>query len=100
MSGGLVTEEKRQLGEPSTSQRSNASSTGWHDEEKAHDGTHQNSDAHDVEDTPSLEAQSLAGSQLPAPPDGGLHAWLKVFGGFLVYINIWYGFFALTLLDF
>jgi hypothetical protein len=27
---------------------------------------------------------------LPPPPDGGLHAWLKVFGGFLIYINIWY----------
>lgn len=23
------------------------------------------------------------------PPDGGLHAWLKVFGGFLIYMNIW-----------
>jgi hypothetical protein len=30
---------------------------------------------------------------LPPPPDGGLHAWLKVFGGFLIYINIWYNFF-------
>jgi len=28
--------------------------------------------------------------QLPAAPDGGLHAWLKVLGGFLVYINIWW----------
>jgi hypothetical protein len=28
-------------------------------------------------------------SILPPPPDGGLHAWLKVFGGFLIYINIW-----------
>lgn len=27
--------------------------------------------------------------RLPPPPDGGLHAWLKVFGGFLVYINVW-----------
>lgn len=32
---------------------------------------------------------SIAESQLPPPPDGGLHAWLKVFGGFLIYINIW-----------
>ena len=31
-------------------------------------------------------------SQSPAhvPPDGGLHAWLKVLGGFLIYSNIWY----------
>ncbi|OCL04162.1 MFS general substrate transporter [Glonium stellatum] len=28
-------------------------------------------------------------AQLPTAPDGGLHAWLKVLGGFLVYINIW-----------
>jgi hypothetical protein len=31
-----------------------------------------------------------APAQLPAAPDGGLHAWLKVLGGFLVYINIWW----------
>lgn len=37
----------------------------------------------------ALEVQSIAGSQLPPPPDGGLHAWLKVVGGFLIYINIW-----------
>lgn len=29
-------------------------------------------------------------SALPPPPDGGLHAWLKVFGGFMIYINIWF----------
>ncbi|RYN66181.1 hypothetical protein AA0117_g11859 [Alternaria alternata] len=28
-------------------------------------------------------------SAIPPPPDGGLHAWLKVFGGFMIYINIW-----------
>lgn len=28
-------------------------------------------------------------STIPPPPDGGLHAWLKVFGGFMIYINIW-----------
>ncbi|KAI9695810.1 MAG: hypothetical protein M1820_008403 [Bogoriella megaspora] len=35
------------------------------------------------------DTQSVAESQRPPPPDGGMHAWLKVFGGFLVYINIW-----------
>ena len=29
-------------------------------------------------------------SAISPPPDGGLHAWLKVFGGFLIYINIWF----------
>jgi hypothetical protein len=28
-------------------------------------------------------------SIIPQPPDGGLHAWLKVFGGFFIYVNIW-----------
>lgn len=32
--------------------------------------------------TPSL-------SPFPTAPDGGLHAWLKVLGGFLIYSNIW-----------
>ena len=38
-----------------------------------------------------LDARSTltASSALPPPPDGGLHAWLKVLGGFLIYINIW-----------
>ena len=26
------------------------------------------------------------------PPDGGLNAWLKVLGCFLIYSNIWYAF--------
>jgi hypothetical protein len=37
----------------------------------------------DARSTPTTE------SAIPPPPDGGLHAWLKVFGGFLIYINIW-----------
>ncbi|EFQ95565.1 hypothetical protein P3342_011391 [Pyrenophora teres f. teres] len=38
-----------------------------------------------------LDARSTvtAESAIPPPPDGGLHAWLKAFGGFLIYINIW-----------
>lgn len=36
------------------------------------------------------EGEGEEQQRLPPPPDGGLHAWLKVFGGFLVYINVWY----------
>ena len=75
----------------------NASSTGYNDEEKVPSSPGQDSHEHDEynpHDSRTLETQSLAGSQLPPPPDGGLHAWLKVFGGFLVYINIWYGAFV------
>lgn len=38
--------------------------------------------------TPTITTESA----LPPPPDGGLHAWLKVFGGFMIYINIWFVF--------
>jgi hypothetical protein len=52
----------------------------------------------EMKDPSALEASGTASPEseqdptavtLPPPPDGGLHAWLKVFGGFLVYINIW-----------
>lgn len=36
-----------------------------------------------------VESGATEQVQLPPPPDGGIHAWLKVFGGFLIYINIW-----------
>jgi hypothetical protein len=79
------------------------------DEKKAHDGVvlndhdgessqerpieEQEKGPVDVGTAPDEEKQdghSVAESQLPPPPDGGLHAWLKVFGGFLIYINIWF----------
>jgi hypothetical protein len=85
-------ERKSQLGDSSIDPHPNTSSEGWHDEEKGQDDTRHNSVAHesdDAHDPETIETRSLAGSQLPPPPDGGLHAWLKVVGGFLVYINIW-----------
>jgi hypothetical protein len=36
-----------------------------------------------------LSAAVTTDSVIPPPPDGGLHAWLKVFGGFFIYVNIW-----------
>jgi hypothetical protein len=45
--------------------------------------------------TDKVEAQvtdqdEIDGLSTPhVPPDGGLHAWLKVLGGFLIYSNIW-----------
>ena len=35
-------------------------------------------DAHSTKTTESV---------IPPPPDGGLHAWLKVFGGFMIYVR-------------
>ncbi|KAI9677248.1 MAG: hypothetical protein M1822_008197 [Bathelium mastoideum] len=42
-----------------------------------------------AQDEAPHDTRSISGSQLPSPPDGGIHAWLKVFGGFLIYVNIW-----------
>jgi MFS family permease len=39
--------------------------------------------------TSHLSTVSSAPSLPHEPPDGGLHAWLKVLGGFLIYSNIW-----------
>lgn len=61
-----------------------------------HDGIHQQDKTasdHEGEDKEAqIDARSTltAESAIPPPPDGGLHAWLKVFGGFMIYINIWY----------
>ncbi|KAL5425938.1 hypothetical protein PMIN07_011761 [Paraphaeosphaeria minitans] len=85
-------EEEKQSGDLSIQPQSDASSEGWRDEEKGQDNTRKVSvaqDSHYIHDLETIETRSLAGSQLPSPPDGGLHAWLKVLGGFLVYINIW-----------
>lgn len=49
-----------------------------------------NSVAEDKEAQIDARSTVTAESAIPPPPDGGLHAWLKVFGGFMIYINIWY----------
>ena len=62
-----------------------------------HDDIHQQEETasnHEVvgDKEAQIDARSTltAESAIPPPPDGGLHAWLKVFGGFMIYINIWY----------
>ncbi|KAL6712447.1 hypothetical protein ACN47E_000324 [Coniothyrium glycines] len=42
-----------------------------------------------LDERSALSRTVTAESVIPPPPDGGLHAWLKVFGGFMIYINIW-----------
>jgi hypothetical protein len=51
--------------------------------------------AHDIEKVSSHQTHHSKKSEIDPfaePPDGGLNAWLKVFGCFLIYSNIWYGF--------
>lgn len=80
MQTSLDFEDKKAFEGTSSVQQDGSSSTQEQDKE-SRDGLAE------VEAGP--EVQSIAGQQLPPPPDGGLHAWLKVFGGFLIYINIW-----------
>lgn len=51
-----------------------------HDEEKGIEPTEHAEKAFDTRSTKTTE------SVIPPPPDGGLHAWLKVFGGFMIYV--------------
>lgn len=55
------------------------------DLEQQEHGQHQESE----KDTNALSRAVTTESVIPPPPDGGLHAWLKVFGGFFIYVNIW-----------
>lgn len=43
----------------------------------------------EIQNEDTQDEEAVLEPELPPPPDGGLHAWLKVFGGFLIYINIW-----------
>jgi hypothetical protein len=56
-----------------------------HDEEKQEHSIQENAEA----DRNPLSRAVTTDSVIPPPPDGGLHAWLKVFGGFFIYVNIW-----------
>ena len=51
---------------------------------------HSNDVVQDKEAQLDARSTRTTESAMPPPPDGGLHAWLKVFGGFMIYINIWF----------
>lgn len=57
-------------------------SAGHHDEEKGVEVAQATEKPFDARSTKTTE------SVIPPPPDGGLHAWLKVFGGFMIYVRI------------
>ena len=56
------------------------------DEEKHEVEGHQDAE----KDLNPLSTAVTTDSVIPPAPDGGLHAWLKVFGGFFIYVNIWF----------
>jgi hypothetical protein len=92
MSSSLDLEEKKPVagGSQSTeehvvSRPTSATNYRHMDEEKQEHSIHENAEA----DRNPLSRAVTSDSVIPPPPDGGLHAWLKVFGGFFIYVNIW-----------
>lgn len=68
-------EESQDASRPSSAEE--AEEPPRHDEEKGLEHSEKTFDARSTKTTESV---------IPPPPDGGLHAWLKVFGGFLIYV--------------
>ncbi len=68
------------------------SMSGEESEERHEDAIRVNRDeeavSNDIEKVQSTSRRSDI-DPFTEPPDGGLHAWLKVFGCFLLYSNIW-----------
>jgi hypothetical protein len=75
-----ISTEEHVISRPASSQRNHE-----HDLEKQEHEEHKDGD----KELNPLSAAVTTDSVIPPPPDGGLHAWLKVFGGFFIYVNIW-----------
>jgi len=78
--GGSSSTEKKFDSRPVSAQE-----YGQLDTEKQEPGIHEEAE----NDRNPLSRAVTTDSVIPPPPDGGLHAWLKVFGGFFIYVNIW-----------
>ena len=79
--------ESQETSRPSSaSEAVEAEQSPHHDEEKAIDTVHATGAPFD---TRSVKTNKTIESVIPSPPDGGLHAWLKVFGGFMIYVSLY-----------
>lgn len=75
--------ESQETSRPSSAEEAvEAEDSPHHDEEKGIDVAQAAEESFDTHSTKTTE------SVIPPPPDGGLHAWLKVFGGFMIYVRI------------
>jgi hypothetical protein len=85
MKAESINEKAMDIAEDKTSSRATDISL---EEEKIVDAE----EAKNVGPNPSIRTQSRKSEIDPfsEPPDGGLNAWLKVLGCFLIYSNIWY----------
>jgi hypothetical protein len=80
VAGGSTSTEEQVVSRPASAQE-----YGQLDTEKQEPGIHEEAE----NDRNPLSRAVTTDSVIPPPPDGGLHAWLKVFGGFFIYVNIW-----------
>jgi len=90
MSPTTVDQDDKRRKSTSTQEHATSPSSSSHehretDVEKQEQGAYQDGE----KDANALSRVVTTESLLPVPPDGGLHAWLKVFGGFFIYVNIW-----------
>lgn len=75
--------ESQQTSRPSSAEEVvDVGNPSHHDEEKGIEVAQTAEKPFDTRSTKTTE------SVIPPPPDGGLHAWLKVFGGFMIYVCI------------
>lgn len=75
--------ESAETSRPSSAEEATtAENPAHHDEETGNEIAHTGEKPFDIRSTKTTE------SVIPPPPDGGLHAWLKVFGGFMIYVRI------------
>lgn len=81
VAGGPTSTEEQLVSRPASAQEYGHLAT-----EKQEPGIHEEAE----NDRNPLSRAVTTDSVIPPPPDGGLHAWLKVFGGFFIYVNIWY----------
>jgi hypothetical protein len=83
-------QQQQQKEEEEEETYSSPSSSSNHEATQQHGSKTITSEPRDKEAQTDAHSTLTTESDIPPPPDGGLHAWLKVFGGFMIYINIWF----------
>ncbi|KAF1841855.1 MFS general substrate transporter [Cucurbitaria berberidis CBS 394.84] len=89
MSPPLGFDKKRDIEDISIEQEEDSRPSSADEHVQNETRTRSDDGARDKETQPNALSTITTESAIPPPPDGGLHAWLKVFGGFMIYINIW-----------
>jgi hypothetical protein len=89
MKNGIIDEKGPDLSEENASSRADQVSR---EEEEEAIGIDETGEQHKDNTLSRTQSRKSAKSEIDPfgePPDGGLNAWLKVVGCFLIYSNIW-----------